>query len=729
MERPPDTADRVDNAVTATSVGAVAQVGVVHGEVHVHPRPAPAVPRQLPAAPHSFTGRARQLAELDRALGDPGSGSGDPAARSGGSAAVVISAIGGAGGIGKTWLALRWAHRLAERFPDGQLFVDLRGFSPTGAPVPPGAAVRGFLDALGVDPGRLPADLDAQAALYRTLVADKRVLVVLDNAADADQVAPLLPGGRSCAVLVTSRRKLTGLIARHDARHVDLDVLTEAEARALLERRLGAVRPAAEPGAVAELLALCRGFPLALGILAGRARTDPGLPLAQLVADLREFGVEALDDDDPTVSLPAVLATSYRALTAEQRVVFGLLGIAPGPGTGLAAAVSLTGLSAARAARVLRGLREVSLLERDAHDRYAMHDLIHSYAAGTAHRHLPAGVWEAALRRVLDFYLHTARAADHLLEPYRPAPRVGPPAAGVVPLALPDVPAALAWLDVEHAALLAAARAAADLGWHEHVGHFAWVLESFHLRRGHRHDALAVWRAALGAAAHVPEARAGAHKLLGHACARLGRHEEAVEHLHRALELAERDGDVDEQAYTLRLLGQAWGERGDDRRALEHARRALDLFRVLDLPVWEAAELNAVGWYSARLGDYGTAREHCRAALAVYRRHHYPAGEAGTLDSLGYVAHLGGCHEEAVGHYLRSLALYREHGDTYTTAVVLEHLGDARAALEQSGSAAAAWREALELYRGQGRDGDAERVRGRLDALDRAVGGGVDGAS
>ncbi|MBE8520472.1 TIR domain-containing protein [Amycolatopsis sp. H6(2020)] len=252
------------------------------------------VPLQLPAPPRWFSGRGSELARLDEALtAEPDEGPSVSRA----AAAVVISAIGGAGGIGKTWLALEWAHQHAEQFPDGQLFVDLYGFSPTEEPMAPGVAVRGFLDALGVDPGRIPTDLDAQAALYRSLVAGKRMLIVLDNAATTEQVVPLLPGSPTCTVLITSRTRLASLMDRHSARHLQLDVLTHDEARALLAARLGADRVAAEPGAVDELVALCGGYPLALSITARHAATRPDVPLTEIAAELRELGLEMLDHD------------------------------------------------------------------------------------------------------------------------------------------------------------------------------------------------------------------------------------------------------------------------------------------------------------------------------------------------------------------------------------------------------------------------------------------------
>ncbi|MET0234200.1 MAG: BTAD domain-containing putative transcriptional regulator [Kibdelosporangium sp.] len=662
------------------------------------------VPRQLPAAPWPFTGRTDHLATLTGTLDHRGT--------------VVICAIHGTGGIGKTWLALAWAHRHLDQFPDGQLFADLRGFSPDSEPMAPAAAIRGFLDALGVDPGHIPLDPQAQTGLLRSLVAHKRMLIVLDNAADAEQVMPLLPGEDSCTVIVTSRRTLTGLITRHGAHHLALDTLTDDEARALLCRRLGAARVAAEPQAVAELVGLCGGLPLALGIIAGRAHTHPRVPLAEFAADLRGLGLGALEDDDPATGLTSVLSWSYRALTTQQQVVFGLLGIAPGPDISLPAAAGLTGLPPAQTAKVLRGLQETSLLDRDTRGRYSMHDLIRHYATDIAHQ-LAEDTRTAALRRVVDFYLHTAFAADRLLEPHRHQ-LLDPPEPRGHPHPLPDAPTALVWFETEHACIVAAQHTAATHHWHQAVWQLAWALNTFHAWQGHRHDRLAVWQSGLSAAEHLhsPATRTAAQRLLGSAYADLGRHDEAIEHLYEALTLAEHHQDHTNLAYAHRMLGWAWKRRGDDRRALEHATHALSIYRTLDNPVWEARALNAVGWYTAQLGDHDHARDHCQAALTLFRRHNDTDGEATALDSLGYIDHHAGRHEQAIRHYQQALTLVRDLGNTYQVADSFEGLGHPHAALSQHDQARTVWREALELYRNQGRNEDAERIQRLLNDLD-----------
>ncbi|MEV6710751.1 BTAD domain-containing putative transcriptional regulator [Lentzea sp. NPDC051208] len=660
-------------------------------------------PAQLPSAPGFFIGRVSQLAELDRALTVDGSG-----------ATVVISAIGGTGGIGKTWLALTWAHRNLHHFPDGQLSADLRGFSP-GEPKQAADVLADFLAALGVDRDDQPSAPDARAALYRTHTTGKRMLILLDNAATPDQVVPLLPGSATCTVVVTSRNRLPALLTRHGAHPVHVDVLSDAEARALFTTALGS---GALSEAVTELIALCGGFPLALGLIAARIRTHPDL-LDNIVTELRELGLDMFDSDDPDTSLPAVLSWSLRSLTEQQRTVFALLGISPGPDIDLPAAISLSGLPARDVHAALRGLADASLVTPVPGGRHSMHDLVRAYAARTE---LPQPVRQAALDRVLDFYLHTAHSAERLLSPHNPPVQLDSPAPGALPQPLDDHRAALAWMDANHPHLLAAQHCAASDQRHQTVWQLAWPMTTFHWWRGHRHDQLAVWLAAADAAAHLhdPASSITAHRRLGQAHAALGQHEQSTEHLHQALALAERHQDRLQQALTLRSLAWAWEQRGDDRRALEQATCALDLFRALDLPTREADALSLVGWLAARLGDHDTAREHCRAALFLHHRHGHRENVASTLDSLGFIEHHSGRHHEAVENYQQALAIFRDLDDTTEIADTLDRIGHPLVALGRHAPARDAWREALELYRQQGKDDGASRVREQLDDLDGA---------
>nr|BFE51730.1 hypothetical protein GCM10017745_51570 [Saccharothrix mutabilis subsp. capreolus] len=658
--------------------------------------PTPPALRQLPPAPGRFTGRTAELAALTAVVDGRG-----------------VPVLTGAGGIGKTSLALHWAHRDADRFPDGRLFADLRGFGPAGPPADPSTVLRGFLRALGVPADDVPGDLAAQEGLYRSLLGERRVLVVLDNAASTAQVAPLLPGDGPCAALVTSRRVLTGLVTGWGGHHLALGPLDDEQGRALLVRYLGADRVGAEPAAAAELITLCGGFPLALAVFAARALANPRVPLAAFAAELRDLGLDALEDHDAAVSLPAVLSWSCRALTAEEREVFALLGVAPGADISVTAVANLAALPPARARTALRGLVEASLVTRDARDRYGLHDLVRQYAATLR----PDSPPEVALRRLVDFRLATALAADRLLAPHRPSPAASAPTPPH-PEPLVDAPAALAWFDAEHPTLPATQRAALEHGWHDAVWRMAWSLNTYAYRRGHVPLRVAAWEAALAAADHLPDdARACVHRYLGNARVAAHRVDDGVRHLDHALRLAERLGDDVAVAMTHHDLAGAWEERGDDRRALTHATRALALFRALGDPVWEAFALNDAGWYAARVGDHAEARRHCAKALELHRRHGNQVGQAAALDSLGFSHHHDGDHEQAVTHYRAALELYRALDHPFQVARTLDKLGEAHAALGEHDRARDAWREAVELCQAHQRTLDAQKLRTRLDRL------------
>jgi tetratricopeptide (TPR) repeat protein len=669
------------------------------------------VPRQLPAAPAGFAGRREELARLTAALDDS----------TGQGATVVISAIAGAGGIGKTWLALHWAHQHVDRFPDGQLVVNLNGFAPTDAPMTPARAVRGFLDALGVEPGSIPVELQAQIGLYRSLVAGRRMLILLDNARTAEQVVPLLPGSPTCTVLITSRNRLSSVLTAHGAHPLPVDVLTDHEARQLLAGRLGAHRLAAEPAAVTELLGCCGGLPLALSIVAGRAQTHPNFPLAHLAAELRDATTRlgALDDEDPAASLPAVLSWSYTTLPTNQARMFELLGIAPGPDISLPAAAHLTNQPIPQTRALLRGLEHAHLVHQHLPGRYRMHDLIALYANDRAHHDLPDTDRTDGLRRLADFYLHTANTADRLLQPHRPPIQLDPPGSDYHPVPLADSAAAWVWLDAEHRCLLATQQLAADHGWHRTVWQLAWTLTTFDHRRGHRHDLLAAWQAGLAAAHHDsdPASLCLAHRNLGHTYAHLGRHTDALAHLGYAQTLAEDTRDLAAQAHTHRALGRAWELQGDDQRALEHATNALHRFQALDQPVLEADARSMVGWYSARLGLHQQAHTHLHSALTLARHHGGRHCEATTLDTLGYLAHHTGQHDQALHHYQQALTLRRKLGLTYGEADTLDRLGHTHVALGDPDRARHTWQQALQLYQTQHRVHDAQRIQHQLDTL------------
>jgi DNA-binding SARP family transcriptional activator/tetratricopeptide (TPR) repeat protein len=671
----------------------------------------PPVPRQLPAAPRLFTGRTNELVALTESLN----------AQAPTGATVLIYAIGGVGGIGKTWLTLHWAHQNLDRFPDGALHVDLRGFGPAAEPVPPATALRGFLSALGIGPDSVPQDLAAQVGLYRSMIAGKRMLIVLDNAADTTQVTPLLPGDPACTVLVTSRRRLAGLVTAHGARMLELDVLTGSEARDLLARHLGENRLAAEPHAVTDLLSYCAGLPLAISIVAAQAASRPDFPLSALADELRDraFRLDALDTGDTGMSLRAVLSWSYRALPAEAASVFGLLGLAPGPDISLPAVAALAGLPVPQARVLLRELGNAHLVQQHAPSRYLMHDLVRLYAADQARDDQPAAPRATALRRLTDFYLHTAIVGDQLLYPHRDPVPVEDRAEDCHPLPLADEAAVMTWFAAEHSNLLAVQQSTAEQGWHAPVWQLAWALDTFHRRQGRIDDPLMMWRAGLAAARQLgdPAAQITAHRRLGNAYSRKGLLTEAVDQLGQALSLAERTGDLLAQAHSHYFVAITWSRLADGPRALEHATRALRLFRTLDMPVWEANALNQMGWHEAQLGRHSQARTHCQAALALFRRFRDRDGEANALDSLGYIAQRSGQHTLALDYFQQALAILCDLGDAYEEASTLDRLAQAQHALGQREQARATWEKAFGIYHAQHRDDEASWVRQQLDLL------------
>ncbi|MFC0430694.1 BTAD domain-containing putative transcriptional regulator [Kutzneria buriramensis] len=657
--------------------------------------PPVSIPRQLPAAPRLFTGRRRELDQLT-ASNEPG-------------ATMAISAIRGVGGIGKTWLALHWAHQHLGSFPDGQLHVDLRGFDPTGRPMSVGTAVRTFLGALGVEPLAVPPEEEAQVGLYRSLLAGKRVLIVLDNARDADQVIPLLPGSSTCTVLITSRNRLTGLVTRHGAHVVDLDALSTVEAWDLLSGHLGADRLAAEPQPAADLLDGCAGLPLALSIVAARAASHPGFPLESLADELRDHAgrLDTLDGGELSTNLRAVLSWSFHALDADAAAVFELLGLVPGPDISVAAVASLAALPDGRTRVLLRRLEDASLVQEHTMGRFRMHNLVRLYAGAEA----DSGDTDA-LRRLADFYLHTAFSAEQLLLPLQPPLQLDEPAAGCRPGLLVDQTTALAWFDVEHPNLLAVQRMAADRGWAVSVWQLARIMTTFLYRQGRFRDALTLWRAGQLAADQLgdPVIQTGTHQLLGVTLSELGEYDEALHHLN----LAERLGDSPSTAYTQHALGWLWSLKGDNRRALTYAGRALRRYREQDILAGEIRERTVSCWYHALLGEFEDAAAQCRTALAIARHHHHAEDEGLILGIQGFVAFHTGRHAAAVDHFERSVPLLRGVGNAYYEATVLDHLGQARNALGETESACHAWQQALHLYEAQHRTAEADQVGERL---------------
>ncbi|MGH3185980.1 MAG: tetratricopeptide repeat protein [Streptosporangiaceae bacterium] len=720
--------------------------------------PAQLPSRQLPAATPHFVGRSAELAMLTRLVDAETAGAG---------ARVAVAAIVGMGGVGKTTLALQWAHQVADRFPDGQLHVNLRGFDPAApaGQVDPAEALRDFLIALGVAASQIPPALDARAALYRSVLAGRKVLVVLDNARDSTQVRPLLPGTRGCLVLVTSRNQLSGLVA-DGARPLALDVLTAAEAHEFLARRLGPARLAAEPQAAAGLAARCACLPLALAIVAARAAAHPAFPLQALAAELRGFTprsspdpsvphpgaapatdlraslpgtpppapdlrisvpgtpppgpdvLDALAGADPGTDVRAVFSWSYRALSPDAARLFRLLGLHPGPDIGAAAAASLAGLPPPRARPLLAELAEASLVGERLPGRYALHDLLRAYAADQARGTDRGPQRQAAVHRVLDYYLCSVMAAAGQIDPYRDP--ITPPglSAKVSPEHPADSKEALAWFSAEHQVLLGAIGLAAETGLDTHVWQLAWALWPFLYRQGHWHDQITVQRAAVAAAQrlHDPKAQVFAHRGLADTYAELRRFDDADTHFRRALQLSAQAGDPVGQARTEIGLGYMRERQGRYAEALDHSSRALDLYQAVSHQKGQARALSTIGWLHALLGDYPRTLATCQQALILLEDLGDRYGQAATWDSLGYAHHYLNAHAQAVTCYQRSLSLWRDVGARYGEATTLIRLGDTHHAAANPAQAGEAWQRALTILDELG-DPDAEKARSKLTAL------------
>ncbi len=674
------------------------------------PQPPGHRPAQLPLDVYGFAGREPELGALDAMVAAGGQ---QPTA-------VMVAVVCGSAGVGKTALAVHWAHRVSARFPDGQLYANLRGYDPGGPAVPAHAAMRGFLDALGVPTARIPADLTAQAALFRSALAGRRMLVVLDNAATVEQVRPLLPGSPGCVVIVTSRDQLSGLVAVDGARPLTLDVLSAGEAHALLAGRLGGARLAAEPDAVAAIVAGCARLPLALAVVAARAATRPQLALAALAGQLRPAGRPATDldpfaDSDPSGDLRTVFSCSYRALEPAAARLFRLLGLHTGPDIAEPAAASLAGVPVARMRPLLDQLLRGHLLTESAPGRYTFHDLLRAYAAELAREHDSEADRRAAVTRLLDHYLHCAHPAALLVSPHRDPITLNPPLPGAVVCSLPDPAAAMAWFDTEHLTLLAAIDLAGTAGFDQHVLQLAWTMPEFLDFRGHWQDLVDLQRTALAAAQRLGDRaeQSRFRRSLGYAYSRLGRYQDAHRQLRQALALNRELGDVTGEAHSHRLIAHTLEAQGEFEQALGHAQQALAFYRAADHLIGQARVLNMIGWYHTNLGDHQEALAQCRAALRLSQQIGHPPNEAATWDSLGHAHHHLGQYGEAVDCYQHALALYRQVGDRHREAGVLDYLGDTRYGAGDPAAARAAWRQALAILDDL-RHPDADGVRAKL---------------
>jgi DNA-binding SARP family transcriptional activator/Flp pilus assembly protein TadD len=679
--------------------------------------PAGPVPAQIPPEVAGFAGRATELRRLHQLLD----------ATENDSAGMPVVVIAGTAGVGKTALAVRFAREAATRFPDGQLYVNLRGFDPSGAPADPGTALRGFLESLGVLAHQLPASMDAQTGLLRSLLDGKRVLLLIDNARTASQVRPLLPGSPGCMVVVTSRDQLAGLVASEGALLLPLDVLSEEESRELLAARLGQRRVSAEPAAVAELIRQSARLPLALSVASARAVTRPGITLADLVAELRDARVrlDALEAGDVATDLRAVFSWSLAWLSDPAARMFRLLGMVTGDGIRVPVAASLAGVSWPAARAALAELCRASLLAEDEDGRYGCHDLLRAYAAEQARLTDGEAAVDAAQLRLFDHYLRTAYNAMLTVYPARPRIELPSPLPGVSPERPDEYEDVIGWFRAEQDALLAAAALAGDRGARDHnrdmdvyCWQIGWSCSPMLMRLGEYPGIAAASRAGLAAAERLGDlnARGQVHNDLGYAYTRLGEFAEADLHLRRALEIFTVSGDWAGVGLAHHGLTVLLDEQGRYADALPHAQEALRLRSSFGDRAGVAYAENTVGWIYANLGQHAEALWHCQRALELHLESGVRSGAADTLDSIGFAYAGLGDLEQAIVHYRRAVEMFQEIGDPRGEWQSLIHLGDAHLTLHQAGDARQSWERALALVTVTP-GGDSTPIRDRMARL------------
>ncbi|WBB58517.1 BTAD domain-containing putative transcriptional regulator [Streptomyces sp. WMMC500] len=668
-------------------------------------------PAQLPADLVTFTGREAELQRAEALLPDDGT---QPAA-------VLITAIGGMAGVGKTALAVHWAHRVAHRYPDGQLYINLRGFDPAGSAVPPAEAVRIFLDALGVAPQRIPAAVEAQAALYRSLLATRRMLIVLDNARDSEQVLPLLPGAPGCLVIITSRSRLTGLIENGEACSLALDPLSQLEAYGFLVRRLGAGRLAAEPGAVEEIIACCARLPLALAIAAARAATHPGFPLSAVAEELRDGrgSLDAFVGGDLNTDLRAVFSTSHAAVSVPAARLFRLLGLHAGPDVSAPAAAALAGLPVRETRALLTELTRAHLLIEHVPGRYSLHDLLRVYAAERVRSQESEGERERAVERLLSWHLHTADASYPHLTPRRRRVPIAPPPPGCRPLAFTAYDQALKWCETERPNLVAAVHQAAATGRPDMAWRLTAALWGFFYLRSHLHDWLDIVTISLDAVRGGDDrvGQASSHGDMAAALCSMHRFDEAVVHLRRSMTLWRELGDTRGETRALSNLGHTYLQAGRPGEAVEYCRRALAHHRASGDSWGQGIALANLGDAYQRLDRFDEAVDCLEQALTVLRASSNRWVEGVTLDALGTLQYRLRRRDDAIEYYHQALDAHRDVGNRSGEGETLYHLGDLQLAADDPEAARTSWRQALAILEEFGHP-DAEEVRGRLRGPD-----------
>ncbi|MFS8202779.1 AfsR/SARP family transcriptional regulator [Streptomyces sp. CWNU-52B] len=699
-----------------------AQVRVLRGTVAPTRAPRPAAtaadgtpspgvrPAQLPADLPAFTGRRPELEWMRDLLPVEG---GTPTS-------VVISAIGGAPGVGKTTLALHWAHRNAQHFPDGQLYVNLRGYDPAGVALTPSTAICYFLEGLGVPAEDIPPSLDGQAALYRSLLARRRILVVLDNARSAEQVRPLLPGTPTCLTVITSREQMPGLVAANGARSLRLDILTAEESIEFMSRRLGEARVTADRQAALSIAEQCGRLPLALAIVCARAEGHRAAPLADIAAELEESrdDLGVFGAGDPATDTRSVFSWSYRTLTPAAARVFRLLWMCPPHGVSPQAVASLAGLPVAQTRPVLSELTRASLWTEPVPGLYSSHELLRTFSQELSLADDSADAREEARRRLFDHYLHSARGAATQLYTHREPLPLPPAAPGTQVISFTDTDRAAKWLVREMPALEAVITRDSGHGTGAHAWRMATTLELVLDRRGRREEQIELHTTALAGAQRLGETQGEAHmhRVLGFAHVRTNDHVRGAAHLERALELFTEMGDVPFTALTHRYLAFLANARQDHREALAQYKIACALYTRTRAYVGIASVTNEVAWTRLLLHEYEEALGDCRRAVRIAHRSGNRNIEAAAWDTMGVAHHRLGQYDEALEAFDQALAHYRALNDASLTADTLVHRGEALAVISPQ-EARQAWKEALEILDALGH-AEADRLRELLEGPD-----------
>jgi tetratricopeptide (TPR) repeat protein/transcriptional regulator with XRE-family HTH domain len=665
------------------------------------------VPRQLPAAVSHFAGRAGELEALTGMLDDDGT------ART-----VVISALAGTAGVGKTAVAVHWAHQVAGRFGDGQLYVNLRGYD-RGQPVAAADALAGFLQALGVPGQEIPDEMEDRARLYRSRLAGRRVLIVLDNARDAEQVRPLLPGDPGCVAVVTSRDALAGLVATDGARRLDLDVLPLADAVGLLRSLIGP-RTDEDADATMELAGLCARLPLALRIAAELAVARAAAPLADLVAELAAARLDLLDAGEDRADVRAVFSWSFRQLPDDVAGAFALMGLHPGADLDVHAAAALTGTTAGQAGRVLGRLHRASLVQASGPGRYGMHDLLRAYAREQAAARDNGGQREQALTRLFDYYLAAAAGAMGVLFPAEAhlRPRV-PPAAAEMPTMLGEADTR-AWLDAERANLVAVVVHCAGHGWPRHTTGLAGTLFRYLMTGGRLPEALTVWDHALHGARRCGDLAAEASALngLGSVAGQRGRFRDAAGHFQAALERYRKCGDRTGEARVLYNLGITEQQLHNHRSAAGYYRQSIAAFEGAGDSLGTARALADLAGAETELGSYDQAEEHLKLALPVLRDVKDHVYEAGALEQIGELNLRRGQLTQAAAFYEQSLTIWLRIDHPAGVASGLLDLGRVNLRQGDYHQASSYLRQALTRYREIGyQHGEIKTLRALAETL------------